>query len=177
MYRLQHSMATVLDLRHSRGTAFARRLREETGSALIEMAVVLWLLGIPLLLGTIYSAVLLSDYIEITNAAHAGAIYAMRSSTFAEDSPGIVAAAQADASHVGPTLAVTSSVYYTCSDSQDGTQYATQAAANAACTGASTHTLEFVQVVASAPITPPATFPGMPKTMTLSSTSAMEVEE
>ncbi len=155
----------------------ARRLAEETGSALIETAVVLWLLGVPLFLGTIYSSVLLCNYIDITNAAHAGAIYAMRSSTFADDTTGITAAARADASHVGTNLEVTSSVYYTCSDAQDGQQYATQAAADAACSGGSTHSLEFVQVVASAPITPPATFPGMPRSMTLSSTSAMEVEE
>jgi len=154
-----------------------RRLAEETGSALIETAVVLWLLGVPLLLGTIYAGVLLVNYIEITDAAHAGALYAMRSATLAEDTTGITAAAQADATDVGTNLSVTSTVYYACSDAQDGTQYATQAAATAACTGASTHPLEFVQVMASAPITPPATFPGMPRSMTLSSTSAMEVEE
>src|SRR5258708_7235557 len=110
--------------------SMARRLAEETGSALIETAVVLWLLGVPLFLGTIYSSVLLCNYIDITNAAHAGAIYAMRSSTFADDNAGITAAARADASHVGTNLEVTSSVSYTCSDPQAGQQYAAPAAAD-----------------------------------------------
>jgi Flp pilus assembly protein TadG len=158
-------------------SALVARACDETGSALIETTIALGLFGVPLLLGTVYTGVLLTDYIDITNAAHSGAIYAMRSSTFAEDTAGIVSAAQADAPHIGSALTVTSSIYYVCSDSQDGTQYTTQSNANAACTGASTHPLEYVQVTASAPITPPATFPGMPKTMTLSSTSAMEVEE
>lgn len=153
------------------------RARDDAGSALIETAVVLGLFGVPLLLGTVYSSFLLTNYIDVTDAAHAGAIYAMRSATFAEDANGIVTAAQADASHLGTNLSVTSSIYYVCSDSQDGTQYSTQSDASAACTGASTHPLEFVQVTASAPITPPTTFPGMPRTMTLASTSAMEVEE
>lgn len=153
------------------------RMRDDAGSALIETAIALGLFGIPLLLGTVYSSFLLTSYIDVTDAAHAGAIYAMRSSTFAEDSTGIVTAAQGDASRFGSSLTVSSSIYYVCSDSQDGTQYATQSDASAACTGASTHPLEFVQVTASAPVTPPTTFPGMPKTMTLSSTSAMEVEE
>jgi len=153
------------------------RMRDDAGGALIETAIALGLFGIPLLLGTVYSSFLLTSYIDVTDAAHAGAIYAMRSSTFAEDTTGIVTAAQGDASRFGSSLTVTSGIYYVCSDSQDGTQYATQSDATAACTGASTHPLEFVQVTASAPVTPPTTFPGMPKTMTLSSTSAMEVEE
>jgi Flp pilus assembly protein TadG len=163
--------------RHLALSTLAGRLREETGSALIELAVVLSLLGIPLLLGVIYTGVLYSDYIQITNAAHTGALYAMRSATYAEDSTGITAAAQADASDIGTNLTVTPSIYYVCSNSQDGTQYTLQTDAAAACNGGSSHTLEFVQVTASAPITSPATFPGMPRSMTLTSTSAMEVEE
>ena len=163
--------------RHIKLSQLHAKLLEETGSALIELAVVLSLLGIPLLLGVIYTGVLFGDYIQITNAAHTGALYAMRSSTYAEDSAGITAAAQADASDIGTNLTVTPSTYYVCSGSQDGTQYASQTSANAACNGGSSHTLEFVQVIASAPITPPATFPGMPKSITLSSISAMEVEE
>ena len=161
----------------SGSTAVLARAREDTGAALIETAIVLGLFGVPMLLGTVYTSYLLTSYIDVTDAAHAGAIYAMRSSTFAEDTTGIVTAAQADASRLGTNLSVTSSIYYVCSDSQDGTQYSTQTDASAACTGASTHPLEFVQVTASAPITPPTTFPGMPRTMTLASTSAMEVEE
>lgn len=150
---------------------------QENGSALIELVVTLSLLGIPLLLGIIYTSVLLSDYIQVTNAAHTGVIYGMRSSTYAEDTTGIVTAAQNDASGFGSNLTVTPSTYYVCSNNQGGTQYATPTAAASACTGSAGHALEFVQVIASAPATPPATFPGMPRTVTLSSTSTMEVEE
>lgn len=156
---------------------WVQKLREESGSALIELAVVLSLLGIPLLLGVVYSGVLLSDYIEITNAAHAGAMYGMWSSTYAEDTPGITAAAQAEASDIGTNLAVSSKIFFACSNAVGGTQYTTPTAASAACNGGSSHSLEFVSVTASAPITPMATFPGMPKTLTLSSTSVMEVGE
>lgn len=153
------------------------KLGDEAGSALIETAIALGLFGIPLMLGTIYTSFLLTNYIDVTDAAHAGALYAMRSSTFAEDTAGIVTATQNDAAHFGSHLTVTSSIYYVCSDSQDGTQYSTQSDATAACTGATTHPLEFVQVTASVPVTPPTAFPGMPKTVTLASSSAMEVEE
>ena len=166
-----------LHRRFSRHAAIVGRLREESGSALIELAVVMSLLGVPLLLGTIYTGTLFADYIEITDAAHAGALYAMRSSTYAEDSTGTTAAAQADASDFGTNLTVTPSIYYVCSGAEGGTQYTNQALATAACNGGSSHTLEFVQVIASAAVTPSATFPGMSKSMTLSSTSTMEVEE
>jgi Flp pilus assembly protein TadG len=177
MERLRNSIVRAVHRWSLGGSALARGLHDETGSALIELASVLAFFGIPLLLGTIYTGVLMADYIEITNAAHTGAMYGMRSSTWAEDNTGIITAAQADAYHLGTDLTVTPSIYYVCSDAQDGTQYATQTAAATACTGGTTHPLEFIQVVASAPITPPSTFPGLPKTMTLSSISAMEVEE
>lgn len=176
MTRAVHFVRAILTGRTTAHAALAR-MRDDAGTALIETAIALGLFGIPLLLGTVYSSFLLTSYIDVTDAAHAGAIYAMRSSTFAEDTTGIVTAAQGDASRFGSSLTVTSSIYYVCSDSQDGTQYATQSDASASCTGASTHPLEFVQVTASAPVTPPTTFPGMPRTMTLSSSSAMEVEE
>ncbi len=177
MDRLRHFLFTKFRSARSQYAAIGARLREDSGSALIELAVVMSLLGVPLLLGTVYTSVLISDYGEITNSAHTGALYAMRSSTYAEDTSGIATAAQADAPDLGANLTVTSSIYYVCSGSQDGTQYTLQADAMAACNGGSSHTLEFVQVVASAPVTPPATFPGMPKSMTLSSSSTMEVEE
>ena len=72
-------------------------------------------LGVPLLLATSYFGVLLLDQIEITNAAHAGAMYAMTSSTFAEDTANIQAAAQAETNRFGSNLTVTPSIYYACS--------------------------------------------------------------
>jgi len=158
-------------------TEFCRRLRDEEGSALVELGFIMSLLGIPLFLGTIYFATLLMDQIEIDNAAHAGAIYAMTSSTFAEDTSQIVTAAQEETPRIGSNLSVSSSIYYVCSTAISGTQYTTQAAATTACTGGTSHSLEMIQVTVSASVTPVATFPGLAKSPTLSSTSVMEVEE
>jgi hypothetical protein len=134
-------------------------------------------LGLPLLLATSYFGVLLLDQIEIANAAHAGAMYAMTSSTFAEDASNIVAAAQAETNRFGSNLAVSSSIFYACSNAISGTEYSTQALATTACSGSTTHSLEFISVTASASVTPLGSFPGFAKTVTVSSTSVMEVEE
>jgi hypothetical protein len=154
-----------------------RGLRAEAGSALVELGLMLGFLGVPLLLGVGHFGVLLLDSIEITNAAHAGAEYAMRSSTFAEENPGIIAAAQNESSRIASNLTVTPTIFYACSNAIGGTQYSTQTLANAACTGGSSHSLEFIQVIASATVTPPVKAPGFANSVTLSSTSVMEVEE
>jgi Flp pilus assembly protein TadG len=151
------------------------RLRDESGSALIELAVTMSLLGVPLLLATVHFSLLLVDAMIISNAAHAGAEYGMTSATYASDTSYIVTAAQNDASGLGTTLNVTPTVFFACSNAIGGTQYTTQSAATTGCT--SGHTLEFVQVVASATVTPALSVPGLAKTVTLSSTSVMEVEE
>jgi len=111
----------------------------------------------------------------VSNAAHAGAEYAMTSATYASDTSYIVTAAQEDASGLGATLNVTPTVFFACSNAIGGTQYTTQSAATSGCT--SGHSLEFVQVVASATVTPVLSVPGLAKSVTLSSTSVMEVEE
>jgi hypothetical protein len=166
--RIHLSRLSVLEYRGSRA---------EAGSALVELGLMLGFLGVPLLLGVGHFGVLLLDSIEITNAAHAGAEYAMRSSTFAEENPGIIAAAQNESSRIASNLTVTPTIFYACSNAIGGTQYSTQTLANAACTGGSSHSLEFIQVTASATITPPVKAPGFANSVTLSSTSVMEVEE
>jgi Flp pilus assembly protein TadG len=153
-----------------------RALRSDSGSALIELALTLSLLGVPLLLGTVHFSILLIDSIIVANAAHAGAEYGMTSLTFAADTANIQAAAQEDASGLGVTPTVTPTIFYACNTAIGGHQYSTLAAANSACTGSS-KSLEFVQVVASATVTPVLGMPGFPNSVTLSSTSIMEVEE
>jgi Flp pilus assembly protein TadG len=155
--------------------ALCDRLRDESGSALIELALTMSLLGVPLLLATVHFSILLIDAMVISNAAHAGAEYGMTSATYASDTSYIQTAAQNDASGLGATLNVTPTVFFACSNAIGGTQYTTQSAATSGCT--SGHTLEFVQVVASATVTPVLSVPGLAKSVTLSSTSIMEVEE
>lgn len=154
-----------------------RLWREESGNALVETAMCVSFLVMPLLLGTVALGGMTYTSIEVSNAAHTGAMYGMMSSTFAADSTGIVTAARAEAPDLGTNLAVTPTVYYACSSSVGGTQYSTQAAANSSCTGGSNHSLEFIQVVTSATVTSPIRCPGLPASYTLVGTSVMEVEQ
>jgi len=153
-------------------------MRRSDGNATVELALAFSFLLTPIMLGTAEVAFLVYDSIEITNAAHAGAMYGMISSTFAADSSGIQTAAQSEAADFGTNLTVTPNVYYACSASLGGTQYSTQSAAAAACpANASNHYLQFVQVNSSATITPPIQMVGLPKTWTLQGSSTMEVQE
>lgn len=156
--------------------ACASRLRDESGSALVELAVTLSIVGVPLLLATAHFAILLIGSIEVANAAHAAAEYGMQSATFAGDTSQMQTEAQID-SGMGTNLVVTPTIFYACSAAIGGTHYTTHAAAVTACTGGTNHPLEFIQVVASSAITPGVKVPGFPDTVTVSSTSIMEVEE
>lgn len=160
-----------------RGAARHRSLRAELGSAVLEMALILSVLGAPLLLGTTDMGTWVYDSIEISSAAHAGALYGMMSTSNAVDAAAITSAAQADAADFGSNLNVTSTVYYACSLAEGGTQYTTKDAATAGCAGAGNHPLEFVQVTASATASAAIQFPGLPSSFPISSTSVMEVEE
>jgi hypothetical protein len=155
-----------------------KRLTDNAGNAALELAFAFGVFGTPLLLGTSELAMVVYDSIELSNCAHAGAMYGMMSSTFAGDTTGIQNAAQAEASDFGTNVTVTPTTYYACSSAVDGTQYSTQTAAAAACpANASNHYLQFVKVVSSMNINPPVKCPGLPKTLTVSGTSVMEVQE
>jgi Flp pilus assembly protein TadG len=151
-------------------------LRRDTGDALVELALLMSFFLVPLLLGTTDMAVLVYDSIEISNAAHAGAITGMLTSVQAEDNSAIISAAQAEASDFLPAnVSVTPTTYYVCNTTQGGTQYATLSAANSACASPS-YPLEFVQVVVSAPGTVVFHCCGIPTSTTLSGKSVMEVQ-
>lgn len=153
-------------------------LRGNEGSAFVELALLVSFFGAPLLMGTAETGFMLYDSIEVENAAHTGAMYGMMSATFAADSSGIQSAAKEEAQDLGSNLTVTPTTYYACSAAITGTQYTTQAAATAACSGAGNHGLEFVQVVATATVPLPIRVTGiLPSSVTLSNTSVMEVEE
>ena len=153
-----------------------RGLGDETGSALVELALVSSLLFAPLLLGTVELAQVLSDSIEVSNAARAGASWAMMNSTSSSLSSGITTAAQAEASDFGTNLVVTPTEYWACSEALTGTQFATLASATSGCTGTSNHPIELIQVVTSATVSVPVKLPGLPATFPLSTTAITEAE-
>jgi Flp pilus assembly protein TadG len=155
-------------------------LRGDRGSALIELAFIFAILGVPLLAGTAQMGLLVYDSIEVVNAAHAGALYGMQSLTYASNTSGIQTAARNDATDFGTALTVSSSTYYACSNAIGGTQYTgtnAQSNANTACTGSGNHALEFVQVNTSASVTPAIHWPGLPSSYTLRGTAVLEVEQ
>jgi hypothetical protein len=158
-----------------------RHMRGEGGDALIELAVLFSVLGVPLMMGTAQMGMLAYYSVEITSAANAGALYAMQDSADASSSAGITSAAQAEAADFGTHLTVTPSTYYLCTLNVTGTKYPTgtytQAQAQSHCSGSGNEALEFVQVIASASVTPLIHCPGLPSSYTLTDTSVMEVEQ
>jgi Flp pilus assembly protein TadG len=161
-----------------RSAIFARLydLRGDAGSALAELGVFFSMLVVPLLLGTTDLATVVYDSIEISNAAHAGAVAGAPTSAQAAATSTIKTAAQAEAADFSSSsVTVTPTTYYVCNTAQGGTQYSTQSAANTACTSPA-YALEFVQVTVSAPLTLPFHCCGLPASITLYSSSVMEVE-
>jgi Flp pilus assembly protein TadG len=156
------------------------RLKCERGSALVEVALIVSLFGIPLLIGTSEMGFLGYDSMEVSDAASAGASYAMNSATYAANTAGITTAAQTEAPDFGTALTVTTSNYYACSLALSGTQYtgaSAQANATAGCTGTSNHPVQLVSVGTSATVTPKVRCPGLPATFTVTGSSVMEVEQ
>lgn len=164
-----------------RVTEFLRHLRGEGGDALIELAVLFSVLGVPLMVGTVQMGMLAYYSVEIASAANAGALYGMQDSADASSSAGITSAARAEAADFGTHLTVTPTTFYACTKAVTGTQYPTgsytQAQAQSHCTGSGNEALEFVQVIASASMTPLIHCPGLPSSYTLTDTSVMEVEQ
>jgi Flp pilus assembly protein TadG len=176
------SDAHVCRLRGLWSCAFARHkgLRDDSGSAVIELALVVALFGVLLLMGTSEMASVVYDAIEISNAAFAASAYGMQSLTYASNTSGMTSAARTEASDFGTALSVTPTTYYACSNAVGGTQYTgsnAQSDANAACTGTGNHALEFVQVTTSATVTPPIHCPGLAASFVLTGFSVMEVEQ
>jgi Flp pilus assembly protein TadG len=162
----------------SRLRILARLCASESGNAVVEFALGVSFLLAPLLLGTSELGFIIYESIEVSNAAHAGAVYGSYSNTYAADTTGIQTIARSEAADFGTALTVTSSTYYACSQAMTGTQYSTSTAAAAVCPStASSHYLYFVKVNTTASFAPPIRIPGLPTTWTLTGSSVMEVPQ
>lgn len=151
--------------------------KTERGSAAIELALVMCLFCPIVLFGTSDLAAVSYYSIEVASAAHVGAMYGMRSTTYASQTSSIQTTAQAEAPDFGTNLTVTPTIFYACSSAISGTQYTTSSAATSACTGAGNHALEFLKVTATATVTAPFQIPKIASSYTLTGTSIMEVQE
>jgi len=153
--------------------AFCRALLDETGGAFAETILVTFFLVIPLILGTADMGTLMYDSIEVSNAAHAGALTAMDGTN---TSANIQAAALADAPDLASSMIATNTQYYACSVAEGGTTYSTLASATTGCTGTGNHPVQFVKVTVSATLTLPYHCCTLPATLPLGATSVMEVQ-
>ena len=149
----------------------------ERGSSVVEVALLLAVFGPVLIVGTAQMGLVAYASIEVSNAAHAAAMYGMVSSTYASDTAGMTIAAQQEAADFGTRLTVTPTTYYACSAALGGTQYATQAAATSACTGSGNHPLQLVQVNVNLRYTPSIHLPALASTFSLGADSVLEVAE
>lgn len=149
----------------------------ERGSAVIELALAMCFFCPILLFGTADLASISYDSIEVASAAHAGALYGMRSITYANNTSAIQAAAQADAADFGSSLAVTPTLFFACASAINGTQYSSQSAALPNCTATADHVLEFLQVNTSVTVTAPFTLPKLATSYTMHGSAIVEVAE
>lgn len=146
-----------------------RWICDEEGQDMVELALVAPILI--LLFTGIYVLGYYAYYaIEVRNAAHAGAIYAMQSSTTATDTGNITLYSQRDVPE--KNITVTPSNYYVCLGALNGTHYTAATDAAASCTSYQM----MVRVQTSLALDTPLAVPGLPASITLSGNSVMEVQ-
>jgi Flp pilus assembly protein TadG len=140
--------------------------RSEAGTAFIEFAVIL-----PVLLLIVFGLVEVGRYayfsIMVGNAARAGAQYGAQNMVTVRDASAIEQAAKNDASAI--TLNATASYSCACSDGTTSTCSATD------CT--SSHRLTYVLVTTSGTFDSLLHFPGVPSSITVTSTAVMRAAE
>jgi Flp pilus assembly protein TadG len=139
-------------------------LKDERGASLVELAA-LFPLFLLLLFGAIDFSRAYYLTIEIAGAAHAAAVYGSQNPT---DTSGMKTAAQDDAPNV-PNLSVTTPTYgCECSD---GTSYSASCSTTPTCS--STTEVYRVNVTVTGTYTPLFPWPGIPSTMSFSSSASM----
>ncbi|GAC1417534.1 MAG: hypothetical protein NVS3B16_21740 [Vulcanimicrobiaceae bacterium] len=142
---------------------------DDRGSALIEMVIVAPLLAL-LMLGTVEVGTYMYDGIVVGNAARAGVQYGAQNILAASDSPGIAAAAKADAKQLS-SLTITSITYCTC-DSNHATTVTCGGPSPCATSDARD---TYVSDTATATFKPFLTYPGLPSTLTIARSAVQQV--
>ena len=136
--------------------SLGRARRFDSGQSLVETALVFPIL-VTFLVGTADLARVARASIAVSNAAKAGAQYAVQNGFTAQDSTGISNAAAAEA--VNLSLTTTSSYSCVCSDGTAST------CGNNDCSNS--HIEETVTVSTQASVTPLIHLPGLPATFTV----------
>ena len=153
---------------------FDKRLgRSEEGSALVELALSLPMLCI-MLLGAAEFARLAYASIEVSNAAHAAAVYAASSSDAVSDTAGIKKAAGTDAPNLAGSSALTVNDPTTSCQCSDGTSVA--CTDNVTCPGSNLPIITTVTVTTQSTFSPMISLPGWKQlTFTLQGKSSQVV--
>jgi Flp pilus assembly protein TadG len=154
-----------------------RTWRSQSGQSLVEVALLT-----PLLLALLVGGIELGRYAYISilvgNAARAGTAYGAQSLPQSVDATGIKAAADNDFQNNGQStssLSVTSSDTCGCDDA--GTLTTDSCSGTGAGTCASGHWVVIVTVTASGTFNSLFSYPGIPKSITISKTSTMRVAQ
>lgn len=152
-------------------------VHDEGGASILEFALTAPLL-IFLAIGTFQVGTFMYDGIEVSNAARAAVQYATNGSgsdpsPLYKDTPGIIAAAVADANDLTLTKPTTSdvSIFYACS----GTTTVESATSPTSCSPASDHVNAYVRVVAQGTFASLITVPGIPSSLTITRTAVGEI--
>lgn len=159
--------------------AASRKIRGERGGAVVELAIVMALLMPPMLLGTIEFGGLAYNYIEVCNAAHAGAAYAAQyyiqnysnGTSTLPSQQNVTTAATNDSPELQNVLASGSAFTVTV---------ATGCGTGAAATGTAVPTcsspqLPYVRVQVTAQVLPLVRLPGFKGPFTLNNTAIMNL--
>jgi Flp pilus assembly protein TadG len=141
-------------------------LRDERGASLVELAFVLPLFPL-LLFGAIDFARAFYLSVEVAGAAQAAAIYGTQNPN---DPTGIQNAARDDAPNV-PNLSVGTPIIGT--ECPDGTLYTANTTTMPTCSGGATAGVYRINVTVTGTYAPFIPWPGVPSSMTLSSSAAM----
>jgi len=147
-------------------------VRDDIGQALVELALV-FPIFILLLIGAAEFGRLAYAAIEVTNAAHAAALYGAYSHITASDTAGMQLIATTDASAPNVTSMTVTPTQF-CSCSTGGTIVCSTALIS--CPSPA-RIIESVQVNTIASVDTLFHFPGIPKTVTLTGQAIMRVEQ
>jgi Flp pilus assembly protein TadG len=156
----------TFQLRKSRRSRASKALKAESGSSLIETALLLPVLFL-LLLGVVDFGRAYYLAIEISQAAHTAALYGSQNPT---DIAGMQNAAVADAPDV-PSFNTSSVTVTSGCECSDGSSPVANCATNPAC--GALMTVDYVQVNTSVSYSAMFPYPGIPSPLTLSGKARM----
>lgn len=157
-------------VKQARTSDFSKALGSESGSNLVELALVLPVL-FPLLLGVVDFGRAYYLGIEVSQAAHTAALYGSQNPT---DTTGMINAAVADAPDVPNFTTSSVTATYGC-ECSNGSSPVASCASSPAC--GTMNVVDYVQVNTSASYSSMLPYPGIPSPLILSGSARMRAAQ